>query len=1181
MRIRAAFVLALTFGLCAWAQTRFEVSPQARIDPGLPAIRWVSPDDSAWSQGPADFVLGPNEAGTSAKGYLAATAEALKMRVVVHDDVHFCESVGSNSWHDDAIQLGIDALDNGMADAPRPVNVEAELGKRMPAFEKTDAQIQAMDRRERRRWEGKKRDWQKARENLRKNLERYNRGLDIAVYLQWDDADFCFSKTSHDDTPSVWSYYHGQAGHQGPRPRQYVQIARDASSKTTTYDIRIPWSELGLDGGGLTGAIRLAMKIHDRDEKNGPENELWWGGGVGGKFQPFDFKRLALEAPPAPYAVAYVDDRAMYEADEEIVCYLGATQGTWDLEMRYGRGAAAEKASRQLRVESAAMGHYYIRVAPGALPEGVMDLTLRLKQDGKTVAQSSRGIYSESMENWYAWTTQENYKTTAEEREIERKMRSRSMKLTRRRDQLSPAQIAQAEKEKHIYEIPPEVEKKQLALFGDSKLDMAGWLDAPAGVHGRPEMVGEKFVVNGKEMKIWGVNVGSGGCMPAKSVAVAQARKYAKYGINCVRLHKFSPQLNSLDDTGFFDPAQLDRLDYFTAQLKKQGVYYQFDPFFHHVLSPYERKQVEHPEDFVDSKGKPRNTYAVINISRELQDLRLKWIKALMNHVNPYTGLAYKDDPALASVEFQNEDGIFFYSTGAAVLSWPRYGRQFARRYSDWLKEKYGTHERLVEAWGADELSKAQGQTAYYFMTKRLFPGQDEHLDKRNIIAIANPWFFTPYGLMDQQRNLNIRERLLDNLQFLLQEQKSWYARFDKALEDLGYDGPVTGSCWIAAEGVTHYANLYTDAWIGYIDRHDYMGGGYKGWWITTGDAERASLTGTPGGGTLDQGFNQVKGRPFALSEWTVVFPSQWRADGTSLVALYGMGLGDWDASYQFAAGDGNWSSVVSRGRWDVNLPDNMGLYPALARMVYRGDIKPGEVISVRKVAVDDMVRTGQLGFAEQAGAEGFNSDFKTLGGFVPTEALAVGRCLVEFVEEPQPSTGYDVEEARQDGTLVATNGQLRWKTLSEATGYVLVDSAGTKAVVGFAPPGEYELGGDSEKSAVRIGVNNHYATVFVTSLDRSKDLSDCNSALIQAVARARNTGMRYSEIGHRLVKMGTSPVVLEPVRTTIGFQRPVKTVNVLDHDGRRTGRQVPVKNNQIRIDTAVHKTPYYEVIFK
>ncbi len=1181
MRTRIAFCTAMSFCAAALAQPSLEVSPVEELPQGLVRIAWVQESDSDWHRGPATFVLEANEAGTSAKGWIAASADALLMRVVVSDDVHYCESVGSQSWSDDAIQFGIDALDNGPSEAPQPVDVEAEVKRRMGVFEKTDAQIQAMERRQRSQWERRKRDWQQQRQKLRKSLEKYNSGLDIAVYLHWDDADFCFTRTSHTDKESVWSYYHGQPGHPGARPNEYLSVHRDESSKTTTYQVRIPWTELGLDGGGLAGAIRMAVKIHDRDEKNGPTNELWWGNGIGGKFQPFDFQRVALDAPGKGYAVAYVDDRAMYDARDTLTSYVGLSEGKWTLEVQYGQGDPAWKKSVPVEVDSEGMGHYRVILTPGQLPEGVVDLALQARRDGEVLARTVRSIYSESMDDWYAWQSQENYKIVPEEREVERAMRSRAMRLTRQRSRLSAEEIAAAEKETHIYEIPEEVEKKQLAIFGDSKLDMAGWLDAPAGTHGRPAMKGDRFVVNDKEMKVWGVNVGSGGCMPAKSVAVAQARKYAKYGINCVRLHKFSPQLNSLDDSGFFDAAQLDRLDYFTAQLKKQGIYYQFDPFFFHTLSPYELKHVEHPEEFFDAKGKARRTYSVINISRELQDLRLKWIQALMNHVNPYTGLAYKDDPALAFVEFQNEDGIFFFSTGAAVTAWPRYGRQFAGRFSDWLKEKYGSHEKLVEAWGADELSKAEGETAYYFMSKRLFPGEDEHLDKRNIVAIANPWFFTPYGLMDQKRNLNIHERLLDNLQFLIEEQKSWYARFDKALEEIGYDGPVTGSCWIAAEGVTHYANLYTDAWVGYIDRHDYMGGGYKGWWITTGQAERASLTGRPGGGTLDQGFNQVKDRPFALSEWAVVFPSQWRADGTSLVALYGMGLQDWDASYQFAAGDGTWSSTVSRGRWDVNLPDNMGLYPALARMVYRGDIRPGEVISVRRVAIDHMARTGELGFSEQAGAEGFNSDFKTLGGFVPTEALAVGRCIVDFVEKPQPSTGYDVSKAMKDGFLQAGTGQLRWKVLNEARGYVLVDSAGTKAIVGFAPRGDYSFGDSGEKSSMQIGLNNHYATVFVTSLQRDKDLSGCESALIQAVARARNSQMRYSEIGHRLEKMGSAPVVLEPVRSTIRFQRPVKTVNVLDHDGRRSGRQVPVKNNEVHIDTAVHKTPYYEVIFR
>jgi hypothetical protein len=43
--------------------------------------------------------------------------------------------------------------------------------------------------------------------------------------------------------------------------------------------------------------------------------------------------------------------------------------------------------------------------------------------------------------------------------------------------------------------------------------------------------------------------------------------------------------------------------------------------------------------------------------------------------------------------------------------------------------------------------------------------------------------------------------------------------------------------------------------------------------------------------------------------------------------------------------------------------------------------------------------------------------------------------------------------------------------------------------------------------------------------------------------------------------------------------ERPIEVVNVLDHDGRRTGRTIPVKDGRFTLDGAKDKTIYYEVV--
>ena len=82
------------------------------------------------------------------------------------------------------------------------------------------------------------------------------------------------------------------------------------------------------------------------------------------------------------------------------------------------------------------------------------------------------------------------------------------------------------------------------------------------------------------------------------------------------------------------------------------------------------------------------------------------------------------------------------------------------------------------------------------------------------------------------------------------------------------------------------------------------------------------------------------------------------------------------------------------------------------------------------------------------------------------------------------------------------------------------------------------------------------------------------------AIARARNTGMKVFQ-DSRIIDRGKAPVVMEPVKATIRIDRPGKaTVYVLDNDGVRTDRTLPVQDNQCTIDTARDKTPYYLIAY-
>jgi hypothetical protein len=438
--------------------------------------------------------------------------------------------------------------------------------------------------------------------------------------------------------------------------------------------------------------------------------------------------------------------------------------------------------------------------------------------------------------------------------------------------------------------------------------------------------------------------------------------------------------------------------------------------------------------------------------------------------------------------------------------------------------------------------------------------------------------------LASQEAEHGAERRILDTAEFLYEVQSGFYRRFVEAIRETGYEGPIVGSCWWAGSGVPHYLNLYTDYEVGFIDRHEYYGGGGLG---GRSSFSGASPLAEPGSGSLAEGFNQVIDRPFGLSEWIGVFPYPWAADGPPMIAAYGMGLQGWDSSFEFASGKGRFTETAS-GRWNTQRPTQIGQYPTLARMVYRGDVEEGPVVSNRKIHVPSLLAEGKLGFVEEIGM-GQTADFNAIRGEIPVGALAAGRVVVEFTGHFEETQDFDLSKHRDGDALRSETGQLTWtgvealhlrpasRTWMDQQGYFTIDTAGTKGVVGFAPKQPYRLG------EVTIEPDNLFAVVIVTAASPDGTIADDSRLLVSAVARSRNTGMEYQPaMTMSITEKGEGPILMEPVRAEITVDRPGDPiVHVLDHDGRRTGRTLPVEDGVFRIDGARDKALYYEVVYE
>ena len=82
---------------------------------------------------------------------------------------------------------------------------------------------------------------------------------------------------------------------------------------------------------------------------------------------------------------------------------------------------------------------------------------------------------------------------------------------------------------------------------------------------------------------------------------------------------------------------------------------------------------------------------------------------------------------------------------------------------------------------------------------------------------------------------------------------------------------------------------------------------------------------------------------------------------------------------------------------------------------------------------------------------------------------------------------------------------------------------------------------------------------------------------MVTTIARAQNSGMKYSENRSELLARGTAPILLEPVNASLRLNRKGNcTITILDHSGNKTKQQLTIKNGWIQIDGAATKAIYY-----
>ncbi len=188
----------------------------------------------------------------------------------------------------------------------------------------------------------------------------------------------------------------------------------------------------------------------------------------------------------------------------------------------------------------------------------------------------------------------------------------------------------------------------------------------PAGKHGFVQARGEQLVFeDNTPVRFWGTNLSAYALFKSPDEEIAQqAKRLSALGFNLVRLHHHdspwvSPNVfgdgTQVRGTQQLDAESMRKLDLWIKALKDEGIYIWLDLHVQRALTAQDGI-----DDFGElAKGQARvdlKGYAYVNAS--IQQAMKNFAAQYLGHVNPLTGLAYKDDPAIAAILLTNENDI-------------------------------------------------------------------------------------------------------------------------------------------------------------------------------------------------------------------------------------------------------------------------------------------------------------------------------------------------------------------------------------------------------------------------------------------------------------------------------------------------------------------------------------------
>jgi hypothetical protein len=223
-------------------------------------------------------------------------------------------------------------------------------------------------------------------------------------------------------------------------------------------------------------------------------------------------------------------------------------------------------------------------------------------------------------------------------------------------------------------------------------------VQAPAGKHGFVQAHEGRLVFgDGAEIRFWGADLTAYALFGTpKEYVKKQAHRLSQLGFNLIRIHHHDSEWvdpNIFGDakvanTQALNEEMLERLDWWIKCLKDEGIYVWLDLEVGRRFKPGDG--IENFREI--SKGKPSAALEGYNfVDPGIQEAMKRFDEQYLDHQNRFTGLRYKEDPAIVAVLISNENDLTHHFGNELLADknvphenalYMREARAFAGKYS-------------------------------------------------------------------------------------------------------------------------------------------------------------------------------------------------------------------------------------------------------------------------------------------------------------------------------------------------------------------------------------------------------------------------------------------------------------------------------------------------------------------